>query len=154
MKISGKMSDKETAELVKKADVVNTHKIPRIWVVIADAHTAKIYKRDTHGIEMIAGMQPTFQHSADKADKSEPYTHDTHSPAMEFAFEIGLWLEEALKSNSYDRLVLVAAPRMLGDLRKTMSTNVHSHIVAEVNKDLTKMPERELQDELEKIVWF
>lgn len=154
MKITGKMSDKETADLVKKAEVLNAHKVPRIWVLIADAHMAKVYKRDGHHIEMIAGMQPTFRHFADMADKSEPYTRDTHGPAMEFANEIGLWLGEALRSNSYDRLVLIAAPRMLGDLRKALSESVHSRVVAEVNKDLTKLPEAELQTELAKIVWF
>lgn len=154
MKLSGKMSDKDAAKIVKQADVVHQHKIPRIWVLIADAHTAKVFKREGEKLEMIAGMQPTFRHFADMKDKSEPYAHDTHTDSKEFASEIALWLDNALRSNSYDRLVLIAAPRMLGNLRHAIGHNVHDHIVAEVDKDLTKMPEHELQAELAKIVWF
>jgi protein required for attachment to host cells len=140
--------------MVKQTEIVNQHKIPRIWILIADAHTAKIFKRDGEKLEAIAGMQPTFPHSSDLKDKAEPYTRNDHRNEKEFSSEIALWLDNALRSNSYDRLVLVAAPRMLGHLRHAIGHNVQDRIVAQVDKDLTKMPENDLQAELTKIVWF
>lgn len=154
MKLSGKMSDHDAAKIVKEAQIVNQHKIPRIWILIADASTAKVLKREGEKLEVIAGMQPTFSHSSNLKDKAEPYAHDTHKNGKDFASEIALWLDNAVRSNSYDRLVLVAAPRMLGHLRHAISHNVHDRIVAQVDKDLTKMPEHDLKAELAKIVWF
>jgi protein required for attachment to host cells len=52
------------------------------------------------------------------------------------------------------RLVLIAAPQTLGELRKILSKPVQMRIVTEVDKDLTKMSDKDLQVELEKIVWL
>ena len=51
-------------------------------------------------------------------------------------------------------LSLVAAPKTLGDLRKVMKQQVHARVIAEINKDLTKLDIRALQEELKKIIWF
>ena len=42
--------------------------------------------------------------------------------------------------NDFDRLVLVAPAVMLGDLRRALQPQVLEKVVAEVDKDLTKIP--------------
>ncbi|MDI6027394.1 host attachment family protein [Corticibacterium sp. UT-5YL-CI-8] len=50
-----------------------------------------------------------------------------------FAAEV---LEE-LKSDDYERVVLVAGPLVLGEMRKSFPTEVSSKVVAEITKTLT-----------------
>jgi protein required for attachment to host cells len=43
-----------------------------------------------------------------------------------------------LKSGGYDKVVIAAAPRMLGEIRRALSGDVGERILAELPKDLTK----------------
>jgi protein required for attachment to host cells len=56
---------------------------------------------------------------------------------------------ETLKSralrNDYDALVVVAPPKMLGELRKHYHSEVEKRLVGEVAKDLTGMPVAEIE---------
>ncbi len=80
--------------------------------------------------------------------------NESRKEALSFAHEIADWLDEPARSNDFDRLVLIAAPQTLGELRKILSKPVQMRIVTEVDKDLTKMSDKDLQVELEKIVWL
>lgn len=66
---------------------------------------------------------------------------DWHEIAEErFAAEIGEVVQALCRKGTIKRLVLVAPPKTLADLRKSLPESLHSAIVAEVNKDLTKHP--------------
>jgi protein required for attachment to host cells len=39
----------------------------------------------------------------------------------------------------YDRIVLAAGPKMLGEIRQDLPKSLHAHIVAELHKDLVKV---------------
>lgn len=71
-----------------------------------------------------------------------------------FAIQIAARLDNALKSEAYDRLVLVAPAHMLGDLRKAITPDVRKVILAEVAKDLTKVPNNEVANHLEGVMVF
>jgi protein required for attachment to host cells len=49
---------------------------------------------------------------------------------------------------------LVASPHTLGDIRSSLSAGIQGLVTAEVNKDLIKMSEKEIEDHLAEIVWF
>jgi protein required for attachment to host cells len=68
--------------------------------------------------------------------------------------ELSDWLDKAVQEDAFDQLVLVAPPQTLGELRKVLKPSVHARILAELNKDLTKMNKLALQEELTKTVWF
>ena len=53
-------------------------------------------------------------------------------------------LASRLRSKAYDRLVIVAAPSALGDLRPAISEQVRAKVTGEVAKDLTKTPDGEV----------
>jgi protein required for attachment to host cells len=48
--------------------------------------------------------------------------------------------------------VLVAAPKTLGDLRELLPDPVKSRVVAEIDKDLTRVPLRDLPKHLETVL--
>ena len=47
--------------------------------------------------------------------------------------------------NDYDRLIVIAPPRTLGELRKHYHKEVEKRLVAEVPKDLVNVPVAEIE---------
>lgn len=45
---------------------------------------------------------------------------------------------------TYDRIVLSAGPKVLGEIRHDLPKALHDHIVAELHKDLVKIPLHDL----------
>ena len=68
------------------------------------------------------------------------------------ARELAERLEEAAHAHRFDKLVLVAAPKTLGDLRELLPDPVKTKVVAEIDKDLTKVPLRDLPRHLEAVL--
>ena len=65
-----------------------------------------------------------------------------------FAADLSDILYEAAHKGEYDRLILVAAPKVLGHLRDDMHKEVTSKVVSEIPKNLAGHP----IDEIEKLV--
>lgn len=65
-----------------------------------------------------------------------------------FAEEMAAWLYKAAHRGRFDRLVLVAPPKVLGTLRQALHKEVASRVVGEVHKTLTSHP----VDQIERIV--
>lgn len=158
MKITEKLEEKKLKDLDKPQLSVANNKIPRIWVMVADKHIARVFKRNGEHLELLGEASP---------DKiifgfGEKTTHHKYAPDRKlsqiaeasFSAQLAGWLDEAVREDAFDRLVLVAAPHTLGDIRKELSKEVHTRIVAEVSKDLTKHNEAELRKDLAEIVWF
>lgn len=161
-----KMTEKEAPQ----AEKPHHHKVPTVWIVVADQRIAKIFKKSGFHLELIGEANPTLRerkkgmpddsmgrvtslHGSNR-HKLQPHLQPGRHDAITFAQDLSQWLKEAAESGSYDRLILIAAPRTLGDLRPRLHKTVQDRIVAEINKELTKMKELELQKELEQIVWF
>jgi protein required for attachment to host cells len=166
MKIKGKITSKD----VSGAELLNHHKVPRVWIVVADQRIARIFKKTNSHLELIGEALPIKKHRAkgmhddsmgrvtslhaSAHHKLIPPQEPGRQDAMNFAHDLSAWLEEAVQSDLFDRLVLVAAPRTLGDLRPRLHKTVQDRVIAEVNKELTKMNENQLFEELKEIVWF
>ena len=54
--------------------------------------------------------------------------------------------------SAFDRLVIAAAPAALGDLRPALSEEVRRAILAELPKDLTKVPTARLAEHLDGVI--
>ncbi len=65
-----------------------------------------------------------------------------------FAHEVAAALEKIVRDRKAEVLVVVAPPRTLADLRKAFHNDVKKKIVAEIDKDLTKMPIDEIERHL------
>jgi protein required for attachment to host cells len=137
------------------------------WVLIADGARARVYVNygPGKGIERVDGAEFTADHRPDReilSDKPgrsfesvgetrhayEP-PHDPHRELKRsFAAMLAAMLEEKLGQKSFDRVVLVAPPAMLGDLRSALSAPLRAAVYAELDKDLTKTPAVELPQHL------
>jgi protein required for attachment to host cells len=74
--------------------------------------------------------------------KFDPHRELKRSFAEHLAGTISGHLENA----AFDRLIVVAAPVTLGDLRAAFSDAVKARITAEFDKDLTKIPNTEIAE--------
>jgi protein required for attachment to host cells len=62
----------------------------------------------------------------------------------DFARDVTTALGALQTETDLKRLIIVAPPKTLAELRKSMPSNLQSHIVAEVAHDLTKHPVKEI----------
>jgi protein required for attachment to host cells len=141
------------------------------WVVLADAGLIRIVEstgpgkglREITAFESAARRRTARDQGSERpgrtGDRMGPGRHalEPHSDPKDVAtegFERALLthLEEATKKNAFDRLILVAAPKVLGDLRKMMDGRLA--VEATLAKDLTQVPTHDLAPHLRAIVNF
>jgi protein required for attachment to host cells len=68
-----------------------------------------------------------------------------HLEKQRFARELAEVLYRQALANRFDKLVVVAPPRILGDLRKAFHAEVIDRIAAEIPKELTSHPITEIE---------
>jgi protein required for attachment to host cells len=139
----------------------------RTWVLIADAGRARVLETLGSSKELNAVADLTFENELppthelvrDQQPRSvesvgemrhpiAPRTDPRRKEKRRFVEELSEMLDQRLRGKGFDRLVLVAPPQVLGDLRDTISPAVRAAVVAEVPKDLTKTPNREVASHL------
>jgi protein required for attachment to host cells len=162
MKVSGKLAEKGLHAFDNEPHTHAGVKVLRFWIIVADREKAHIYRKTSKGMERIADAKLGHDHSNNESTGSRGASHHgydvrsekTHHNDGAFIQKLMAWLDLASKEDVFDRLVLVASPRTLGDFRAAISKDVRCRIAAEVDKDLIKMPEKEIEEHLAKIVWF
>jgi protein required for attachment to host cells len=139
---------------------------PRIkhntWVVVADGGRALIMRNDGDAeAPQLTVLRKHSEHvprtreqGSDKpgrtnasvgVNRSAMEQTDWHQQAEDNLMrEVAEGLLADLRRQEFSSLILAAAPVALGTLRRAMSDEVKSKIVAEVDKDLTKMPVPEI----------
>lgn len=142
------------------------------YVLVADGARARLYAN--HGVGK--GLQPVSgaTHKADLhhhdrdilSDKPgrayssvgnsrsamEPQTEWHRFEKHKFAREMAKVLDAAAASRSFDRLILVAPPATLGDLRMELGEATRKMVSAELPKDLTRHAEQELPEHLSSVI--
>ncbi len=136
---------------------VNRVKEQTTCIVIADGARAKFLTKSNRNLTPILATRHSIDDITIHQDKgaSTPgrvskgiatkgtHSYPTHSDWYHFkkeafAVEIATILDNTVKN--YDKLILIAAPAVLGCLRQHLSPNVFSKVVKEIDKDLTKIP--------------
>lgn len=132
------------------------------WLVIADGEKALFLRNDgdekfpnlTVFRELEHANPPDREQAADRPGRlSDGGSHrsavqetDWHRVEKErFAKDIAQRLYGHAHKGMFSELVLVAAPHVLGDLRKELHKEVQDKVIAEVAKDLTKHPVHEIE---------
>jgi protein required for attachment to host cells len=140
------------------------------WILIADGAHARLFSNSGpgKGIEAVQGgvingdhrpdhelvrdgLGRTFESSGSAGDMRhaiEPRVDPHRELKRTFAHELADMLDQRLAEKAYDRLVIVAPPKALGDLRAALSAHVKPLVYAELNKDLVKTPTAELPSHL------
>jgi len=142
----------------------------KTWILVADGARARILLSEgwqsglalVHSEENEASTEPTRDLGSDRPGR----VHDSadvgrHAMAprvdwqrqekAQFAARMAAYLNKGAKDGAFDRLVLVAPPQALGDLRAKLDKCARTRVSAELNKDLTNLAEHELPAYLEKI---
>lgn len=143
------------------------------WVLVADAARARLLRADraerrfhllreeTHD----AGRAKAGEIMADRPGRSldssrtgarhamEPDTDPRRVEQHRFAALIARALAAAEASGRFDELVLVAEPRMLGELRQALPERVAARVSREIGKDLAGLDAPELEGRLAGLLW-
>ena len=69
-----------------------------------------------------------------------------------FAKSMAKRLDQAALKKKFDRLILVAPPHTLGELRAALDKQTREKVSAELNKDLTNMSVQDLSAPLSEIL--
>ena len=140
----------------------------RTWVLVADGARARILENSGpgHALTGIEGLVFASGHAAthELVSDREGRSYSSHGHARsaiesrsdphrelktKFAGVLADMLSRELEAGAYQRLVLVAPPEMLGDLRAAISGEVRAKVVGESAHDLTKTPTREVAGHLD-----
>jgi protein required for attachment to host cells len=132
-------------------------KQPRTMILLASEREARVLMNEGHGtgLKQIAHITPGFDPDeldwADQAGRTfdsmgrgrhgkEPHTTVRELVRNRFARELADWLAEAARADRFDRLILTAAPPMLGALRGLLDAAVTDRLDADLAKDLVNIP--------------
>jgi protein required for attachment to host cells len=116
------------------------------WVLVADGAKALFLRNE--GDEQFPNLQTIEVHKTGNAsdNKGGPSPSDTQRVAEDrFAKETAEALNQAALAHRFDRLVVVAPPKALAELRANFHKEVQNRIVAEVDKTLTSHPVPEIE---------
>ena len=144
-------------------------KHPRTWVVTADSARAHLFIYDDSTDQLrsgeLAGLPPygdRIQSHTTKSDRpgrsfgsaggGVRHAIESHSDfrkleKQRFCLTVAEAINRAASTRQFDRLVLVAPPRSLGELRKHLSDQVQSGMEV-IARDLTKAPVEKIWDEV------
>ena len=132
------------------------------WLVIADGEKALFLRNDGDELypnltvfrELEHANPPDREQAADRPGRlSDGGSHrsavqetDWHRIEKErFAKDVAARLYKQAHKGGFSEIVLVAAPHVLGDLRKEMHKEVQDKVIGEIAKDLTKHPVHEIE---------
>ncbi|MEP9370703.1 host attachment protein [Mesorhizobium sp. KR1-2] len=139
----------------------------RIWVLVADGSRARILRnavtqeRPAEPLEELVFTSPKKQLREIMADKPgrgfasaggtrsssmEYHSDPVHEEQQAFAAMLVSVLQEHLLAGDFDRLAIIAAPRMLGDLRQALPEGLRNITITEISKDLTRLGILELRE--------
>jgi protein required for attachment to host cells len=143
----------------------------RTWLLIADGSRAKVFesvgaRNVLHEIDDMAlaiDLPKSGDILADKPgrtfDSVGAGRHAKENPTdphrhlkRDFASKVVGELRRAMLANRFDRLILVAPPAFLGDLREELPKDLKDKVADEVTSDLTNTPEQKLQTRLKDIL--
>jgi protein required for attachment to host cells len=141
------------------------------WILIADGARARFLENHGPGTglapapvppqetrlhadrEIYADRPGRVQESVGGAHHAVSRRVDWHRFEKEqFAERLARLLDEAAGAKRFDRLVLVAPPRTLGDLRAALAPATRAKVDGELDKDLTPLADHELPAHLAGLV--
>lgn len=132
------------------------------WILVADGKKALLLRND--GDELYPNL-----HVIKKSVQDNPATHaqgtdkpgslagsngirsaaeptDWHQQAEDaFAAEVAEMLYKRAHADQFEKIILVAPPNTLGELRKCLHAEVSAKVIGELHKDLTKHPVSEIE---------
>lgn len=145
--------------------------MPKTWIVVAHRGGARLFENKGPGkgldllreIDHPEGRLKNREIDTDKPGRGyenrggahhafEKERESTTHVAEQFAKQISGILDEGRNRQAYGRLVLVAEPRFLGNLRSALSRETASLVNATIDKDLGGVESREMAKHLDGVM--
>jgi len=136
------------------------------WVLVADSEKALILENRGSGDppdlrvlrKTVQENPPNHEQGTDRPGRTQS-SHGPGNSAYEetdwhelgkerFAGDLADLLYKHAHASTYAELVLIAAPEVLGNLRKALRKEVADRVVAEIPKGLTQLPLDQLEKRL------
>ena len=143
----------------------------RTWILLADGTRARVVCNagPGKGVHSIQGMEfhgdnvrsgdimadrpgRTFDSAGAHRHAMEPHSDPQREAKRSFAMDMIAEMHKQVQKNSFDRLILVAAPATLGDIRKILPKPLLAVLYAEIPKNLVQIPDNELGQHLSKVL--
>lgn len=143
-----------------------------VWILVCDSARGRLF--ESHGANLAWKVIEVVGHAESRSKASDLVSdhlgqrssqglsshHSALTPASSpkenerrhFVHSLVTTLDQALRAKRFDRLVLVAPPHVLGMLKKDLTAELHKHLVATVDKDLTHVDATELAQRLRDVV--
>jgi protein required for attachment to host cells len=135
---------------------VSVKKTKTTWVVVADHRQARVLSNEGPGLGLYPVEGLTFSAHVPRNHRLVtarlPPTKDGTGPVREagrFMERISAAIADAAGQRRYDRLVLIAPPHALGELRRALPERVQRLIVGELDSDLTRAPAEAIRERLD-----
>lgn len=124
------------------------------WILVGDEASARLFEAEDPSGDWRAVQVFSHPQSRMKAEDfltDRPNNEESGMPprdfeGMRFTREIAQHFDR--NQNAFDRLIIVGPPRFLGALRKNLSNPVAKKLTDSLNKELTQLNQRELQEKL------
>ena len=130
-------------------------KLPKNAVIaVADGETLNLYRNSSDdGVPSLtalpdADVDTTNKGSGGRHQSSSANPSDSQQDEDGFAAGIAALLNKRVLDGKIDDLVIVAAPRTLGELRKHYHKSLEAKLVGEIAKDLTGHSTRDIETAL------
>ena len=143
----------------------------RTWIVVANGTTARALENEGIGkgldpapaFEMTVASPPTRALGSDRPGRvhdrfgqgrhaMEPKADWHRQEKAEFAKAVAERIGSAARDRVFDRLVLVAPPTVMGDIRAALDRHARDLIIGEVTKDLTRSGLAEIEQHLDNVL--
>ena len=143
----------------------------RTWILIADSGRARVLENlgpgkgaaEVAGLNFATELPATHDLVSDRQGRSfesasstrhplEPRSNPRDRLKHDFLADVASAIDARLGQNAFDRLIVVAPPHALGELRNMLSERVRAVVTGELAKDLTKTPDHELAQHLGDVV--
>lgn len=137
------------------------------WILVANASAASIFCNDgphkglvkVKALEHAASREKGSDLVTDRSGHTQsrgngrgayvPAKTPKEIEAERFALEVARELNHGRTSNAFQRLILVASPHFMGLINQHLDTHVRQLVSASIEKDYTKLGEKELAGHLE-----
>lgn len=139
----------------------------KLWIVVADGGQARVviprpedFTLETHDhmtsesahlrSSDLGADRPGRVHESASATRhsAEPRTDPAEAAKQHFAQKLGRWVADASRRGEFDELVLVATSHILSKLKDSLDKPAADKLRGALAKDLTKVPDHELQPHL------
>ena len=139
----------------------------RTWIVVADGAGARLFLNSGPGKglqelpegRMQTALETTRSQGSDRPGRvhdrmgdgrhaMEPRIDRHEQQKQRFARDLARRLDAAAGEKAFDRLILVAPPKLLGALRSLLGAAARRLVTGELPKDLMRAPQREIREQL------